>query len=78
VLHQVNPEHGVQWKGRAASFGAFLGVEGLNQINQRLPRHHLLHLGQDLLAFGLLFGGALLLITKTKLFAAHQASPSQR
>jgi len=64
--HQVNPQHGVQWKRRAASFEAFLGVERLNQINQRLSRHHLLHrgqlgqLGQKLLLFGLLFGGALL------------------
>ena len=35
MLHQVNPEHGLKWKGRAASFGAFLWVEGLDQINQR-------------------------------------------
>jgi hypothetical protein len=49
-----------------------------NQINQQLQWHHLIHLGEKHLPFGLLFGRALLVITKTKLFAAHQTSPSQR
>jgi len=47
-------------------------VEGFDQINQGLPSHHLLYLGQKLLAFGLIFGDALLAITKTQVFAAHQ------
>ena len=51
-----------------ACIGAFHGVEGLNKINQRLTRHHLVYLGQKLLAFGQLFGSALLMITKFKLF----------
>lgn len=48
------------------------------RVLERLPRHQRLHFGQKFLAFGLLFGGALLVITKTQLFAPHQASPSQR
>jgi hypothetical protein len=52
-----------------AFLGAFLGVEGLNKINQRLTSHHLVYLGQKLLAFGQLFGRALLVITKIKLCA---------
>ena len=59
-------------------FEASLGVEGYNQINQRLTRHHLLQPGEKLLAFGMLFSSALLVIIKTKLFAAHQTSPSQQ
>ncbi len=78
MLHQVDPEHGLEWEGRAASFGACLGVEGLNPIDQRLPGHHLVHFGQKLLTFGPLLGGALLVITKAQLLASHQSSPGQR
>jgi hypothetical protein len=38
--------------------------------------HHLLHLSLKFLTFGLLFGGNLLEIPKTKLFAVQQPSPS--
>ncbi len=63
----------MQWEGREASFGTCLGVEGLNQIDQRLPRHYLVHFSRKLLTFSPLFGGALLLITKAQPLASHQS-----
>jgi hypothetical protein len=39
----------------AGPFGARLGVEGFNQINQKLRRHHLIFSREKFLSFGLLF-----------------------
>ena len=78
VLHQVDPQHGLVCIGRSLSLGACLRVERLNQINQRLPRHHLVHLGQKLLTLGQLLSDALLVIPKAQLLASHQSSLGQR
>lgn len=78
VLQQVDPEHGFQWGGWAASFGTSLGVVTLNQFDQRLPWHHCVHLCRKFLATGLLFRRALLVITKAQLLATHQSSPGLR
>ena len=78
LLHQVDPEHGGQRIGRTATFGARLGVVGLNQICQRLPGHHLIHLREKSLTFRLLFGRALLVIPKSQLLGTHQSSPGLR
>lgn len=49
-----------------------LAVVGLNQVDQRLPGDHLVHIGQELLALGELLRRGLLVISKVKLLAAHQ------
>lgn len=43
----------------------------LDQIDKWLPRHYLIHFGKELLLFGALFGGALLIIGEAKLFATQ-------
>lgn len=52
VLQQVNTQHGFQWVRLAATAG--LWVMRLDQYRQTVPRHDLLHLGQETLATGLL------------------------
>jgi hypothetical protein len=55
---------------------------GLDQLNQRFPRNNRLHLSQEALALGALFGRRLLIITVgealraalTELLGAHEAS----
>jgi hypothetical protein len=74
----VDPQHGRQRIGRPPSLLAGLGLNGLDQANQRVPRDHGLHLSQELLALGLLLGGCLLVIRETELLAAHQFSPGLR
>jgi len=82
----VDAQHGCQRIGRATTLGAGLGVVGLDEINQRFPRHHLLHFCQKTLAPGALLGCGLLLITVgealreavTELLAAHEPSPRLR
>jgi len=59
------------WVGRPASLLAGLGVVRLEQLSQTLPGHHLVHLGEELLALGALFGGALLVIGESKQPYAH-------
>ncbi len=67
MLHQVDPEHGLEWEGRGVSFGANLWVDRLNQSDQRLPGHHLVDFRQNFSSLALRFGTALLIITKAKL-----------
>jgi len=50
----------------------------LNQINECLPGHDRLHLGQKLFALGLLFGGGEYIIREAKLLVYHQPSRGQR
>ena len=78
LLQEVNPQHRGQRIGRPAAFLARFGVMGLDQVDQRLPGHHHLHLREKLLPFGLLFGGGELVIREAELLAAHQPSPSLR
>jgi hypothetical protein len=53
-----------------------IGTQSCQSTDAKAPP--VLHLGQKLLAFGLLFGSALLVIPKTQLFAANQLSAWQR
>jgi hypothetical protein len=71
LLHQVDPQHGGQWVGRPASLLAGFGLVRLDQLNQPLQGHPLLHLGEELLAPGALFGRGLLVIGESKLPASH-------
>jgi hypothetical protein len=64
--------------GRAAAFLARLGVVRLDQIDQCLPRHHSLHLGEKLLALGALLGRGQLIVRETELLTAHHPSPGLR
>jgi len=74
----MDSQHGGQRIGRASSLGTALGVVGLNQIDECLPRHNHLHLSQELLPLGALLGRGLLVITKPKLLATHEPRPGQR
>jgi hypothetical protein len=49
-----------------------------DQLNQRLPWHNRLHLSQETLAPGLLFGRGLLVVAESELLAAHEDCPQQR
>ena len=81
LLHQVNPQHGLQQAGRAAAFGSSLEVVGFNQIDQRLPGHNGLHLNQKPLPLGALpcrgqheiTLAEALRIALTELIAAHES-----
>ncbi len=53
-------------------------VEGLNQINQRLPGHHLVHLSKEFLPSDLPVGGSLLIMTKAQLTAYYPFSLGMR
>jgi hypothetical protein len=64
--------------GRPAAFLARLGVVGLDQSDQRRPRHDRLHLSEKLLALGLLLGGGQLVIGEAELLATHQSSHDLR
>ena len=78
VLQKMDPQHGGQRIGRPASFFARLGVVGLDQVDQRLPGHHHLHLREKLLPFGLLLRRRQLVIREAKLLAAHCLIPGLR
>ena len=78
LLHQMDPEHCLQRIGRASALGAALGVVGLNQIDQRLPGHNLLHPSQKLLTFGALLCCGLLIVTEPQLLATHEPCPYLR
>ena len=62
------------YDGRDALLLVF-GYLGSISSKQCLLRNYFLHLGQDLLTLCTLFGGALLIISKPKLLAAHHPSP---
>ncbi len=65
VLHQVHPQHRLQRVGLTAA--ARHRIERLDQIQQRLPRHHLLHLGQEHFAPRLLALARVLRVPKAHL-----------
>ena len=46
-------------------------VFGPNQIDQGLPRHNCLNLGEKLLSIGALLGRGQLIVRETELLAAH-------
>jgi len=74
LMKQVDPQRGGQWKRRSAAILARIGVVGLNQLDQRLPRQHRLHLREELLPLGLLLGGGELVIKEAELLTAHVPS----
>jgi len=78
LLQKMDAQHGCQRIGRPPNLGADLGIMGFDQINQRFPGHHLLHLGQKALASGALLSRGLLVIAKSELLAAHEPSPRLR
>jgi hypothetical protein len=47
LLQKMDTQHDRERIGHAPTLGVGLGIEGLDQINQRFPRHHLLHLAQN-------------------------------
>ena len=77
-LQQVDPQHRGQRIRRAAAFLARFWVVGLDQSDQRLPRHHHIHLREKFLPLGLLLGGGQLIVREIELPASHQSSPGQR
>ena len=78
LLQKMDTQHDRERIGRAPTLRTALGIVGLDQINQRFPRHHLLHLAQKSLALGALLGHGFLLITKSELLAAHDPWPYLR
>ena len=78
LLQQMNAQHRCQRIGRPAAFLARFGVMGLDQSDQRLPRHDRLHLSEKLLALGLLLGRGQLVVRETELLATHHSSPGLR
>ena len=78
LLQEMDAQHGFKGIRRTASFGASLGVTGLDQGNQRLPGHNSLHLSQKSLPLGALPGRALLIVTESELLAAHEPSHTLR
>ncbi len=78
LLQQMDSQHRGQWIGWPATFLAFLGVVGLDQIDQCLPGHHRLHLSENLLPLGLLLGRGQLVVRKTERVAADHLSPDLR
>lgn len=62
---------------RTAAFAAAagLGVVGLNQVDQGLQGHHLVHVSEELLTLGELLGGGLLFIPELQLLVAHHSQP---
>jgi hypothetical protein len=78
LLQQVDPQHGLQQVRRPATLAAGSGVVGLDQLNERFPRHNGLHLSQEALALGAVFCRRLLVITETELLGAHEASAQLR
>ena len=61
-----------------AGWCSIYGVGGFDQLDQRLLRHHHLHLREKLLPIGLLLGCGERVIREAKLFATHQPSPGLR
>jgi hypothetical protein len=78
LLQEMNPQHRCQRIRWLPAFLAGFGVVGFDQLDQRLRRHHHLHLREKLLQLSLLLGFGDLVIREAKLFAAHQAIPSLR
>ena len=78
LLQKMDVQHSCQRIGRPPTLGADLGIVGLDQIKQRFPGHHLLHLGQKALASGALLRRGLLVIAISELLAAHEPSPRLR
>lgn len=71
----MDAQHGGKRIRRPAGLFAGFGTVRLDQFDQRLPRHHHLHLREKLLPIGLLFGRGELGIREAKLFDANPPRP---
>ncbi len=78
LLQQVNAQHLRKRIRRSAAFLARLGVVGLDQSDQRWPRHDHLNHGEKLLALGLLHRCGQLVIREAELLANNYPSPGLR
>jgi len=78
LLQKMNTQYGVERIGWETTFGAGLGIVGIDHINQCFPRHQLLHRCQKMLAPGALLGCGLLGITESELLGSRHASPLAR
>jgi hypothetical protein len=86
LLHKLETQHSCEQIGRPTTLGVGLGIVGLDQINQRFPRNHLLHLAQKSPAHGALRGRGLLVIdvgealrkARTERLGAHEPRPCRR
>jgi len=63
---------------RAAAFLALIVVTGLDQSDQRLPRHHHLHLREKLLKHGLILGRGQVVIREAELLPTHHPRSRMR
>lgn len=78
MLQQIDSQHRRQWIRWPAAFLAGLGIVVLEQVDQRMPRHHHLHLSQKFLQFGQLFSRGKLVIREVKLLVARYPCPGLR
>ena len=76
LLQEVDAQHQLQRDRLAAALA--LRVERAQTVNQPRPRHHLLHLGQELVAPRLLFLAGVFRLRKTTLSPHRPASRSPR
>ena len=74
----MDPQHRLQRVGRLATLAAGPGAVKFDQLNQRLPWHNRLHLSQETLAPGPLFGRGLLVVAESELIASREDCPQQR
>jgi hypothetical protein len=72
LLHKVDPKHALQPDWRPAALA--LRIEGVETLHQPRPRHHLLHLGQKLVASRRLFLAGVLRLQKASL-PLHRPAP---
>jgi hypothetical protein len=72
-MSKIDPQHCLHWIRGWSAITTGLGVVEIDQVGQQLPRHNSLHLGLKFLPWGPLFGGGLLVNTKTELLGAHEA-----
>lgn len=71
----MDQQHRGQRLGRPAALRLGSGGVRLNQINEFLPTHYLVHLSPKLLMQGALLGRSLLLIAERVLLTAHGLEP---
>jgi hypothetical protein len=74
----MNVQHRGQRVGRTGALLARSGIVRLDQIDESLARHHNLNLRQERLALGAFHKRGQLLVSETKLVAAHHASTNMR
>jgi len=71
LVQQMNAQHRCQRIGSAAAFLVRLGVVRLDKIEESLPRHHSLYLGEKLIALSSLLSRGQLIVRESELHAGH-------